>query len=223
MEVCIIGAGMAGVCAARHSLANGFKTTIFEQTAAIGGTWVYSENIGKDEYGLDVHSSMYKSLRTNLPKEVMGFPDYPFPEQNSSYIPAEDVLQFIRDYAENFKVTDHIKFRHYVVRARPYDGKWEVVVKDLPNNQYLTYRFDYLIICNGHFEEPLYPEIPGMDNFKGESIHSHYYREPSVFNNEKVLVIGAGPSGKDIAEEISHVADKVFVSHRNNKIEGLSV
>ncbi|KAL5288529.1 hypothetical protein ACFFRR_009011 [Megaselia abdita] len=220
MEVCIIGAGMAGICTARHSLANGFKTTVFEQTGAIGGTWVYSENIDKDEYGLEVHSSMYKSLRTNLPKEIMGFPDFPFPEQNDSYLPAEQVLQFVKDYADNFKVNEHIKFHHYVVRARPYDGKWEIVVKDLPNDKYLTYRFDYLFICNGHYEEPLCPDIQGIENFKGEWMHSHYYREPSKFKNESVLVIGAGPSGKDIAEEISHVAKKVFVSHRNKKIEG---
>lgn len=220
MEVCIIGAGMAGVCTARHSLANGFKTTIFEQTGTIGGTWVYCANTDKDEYGLDIHSSMYKSLRTNLPKEVMGFPDFTFPEQNQSYIPAQDVLQFIRDYAENFKVNEHIKFRHYVVRARPYDGKWEVIVKDVSNNKYMTYRFDYLFVCNGHYEDPLFPKIPGFDSFEGESMHSHYYREPSKFINENVLVVGAGPSGRDIAEEISHVAKNVYVSHRNEKIEG---
>lgn len=220
MEVCIIGAGMAGVCVAKHSLANGFKTTVFEQTGVIGGTWVYCENTDKTEYGLDVHSSMYKSLHTNLPKEVMGFPDFPFQEQNQSYIPADDVLQFVRDYAENFKVNEHIKFHHYVVRARPYDGKWEVIVKDLPNNKYLTYRFDYLFICNGHYENPLLPEIQGIEDFIGETMHSHHYREPSKFNNESVLVIGAGFSGRDIAEEISQVAKKVFVSHREKNLEG---
>lgn len=219
MEVCIIGAGKAGICTARHSIANGFKTTIFEQTGAIGGTWVYNANTGKDEYGLEVHSSMYKGLHTNFPKEAMGFPDFPFPEQDKSYVPSEDVLQFIRDYAENFKVTEHIKFHHYVVRARFYDGKWEVIVKDLPNDEYLTYRFDYLFVCNGHYEDPLYPNIKGIENFSGEAMHSHFYREPTKYANEVVLVIGAGFSGKDIAEEISHVAKKVFVSHREKKLE----
>uniref|UniRef100_T1H1R1 Flavin-containing monooxygenase n=1 Tax=Megaselia scalaris TaxID=36166 RepID=T1H1R1_MEGSC len=213
MEVCIIGAGMAGVCTAKHSLQNGFKTTVFEQTGAIGGTWVYTDTTEKDEYGLDIHSSMYKSLHTNLPKEIMGFPDFPFPELEKSY----DVLQFIRDYAENFNVNDLIKFHHYVVRVRPYDGRWEVVVKDLPNNKYLTYNFDFVFICNGHYQEPLYPTIEGLDSFSGTTIHSHYYREPQPFRDETVLVIGAGPSGRDIAEEVSHVAKKVFISHHEPK------
>lgn len=62
-KVAVIGAGMAGICAAKHVIANGFDVTVFEQSNAVGGTWVYTDNIGRDSYGLDVHSSMYKGLQ----------------------------------------------------------------------------------------------------------------------------------------------------------------
>lgn len=62
MHIAIIGAGAAGLCAARHSIAAGHSIHVFEQTKAIGGTWVYTDRVGKDEYGLDIHSSMYKGL-----------------------------------------------------------------------------------------------------------------------------------------------------------------
>ena len=65
MKVAIIGAGAAGLCCARHfsKFPEKFSIQIYEQTSTIGGTWVYSDKTGEDEYGLPVHTSMYKDLR----------------------------------------------------------------------------------------------------------------------------------------------------------------
>lgn len=63
MHIAVIGAGTAGICAAKHALVRGYKVTVFEQAKQVGGTWVYTENVGTDEFGLEVHSSMYKGLQ----------------------------------------------------------------------------------------------------------------------------------------------------------------
>lgn len=63
MKVAVIGAGTAGLSAAKHSLANGFEVVVFEQARQVGGTWVYTDNTGADEFGLDVHTSMYQGLQ----------------------------------------------------------------------------------------------------------------------------------------------------------------
>lgn len=63
MKVAVIGAGTAGICAAKHALSHGCSVTVYEQAQKVGGTWVYTDNIGRDNYGLDVHSSMYKGLQ----------------------------------------------------------------------------------------------------------------------------------------------------------------
>lgn len=63
MRIAVIGAGATGLCAARHSLAAGHQVVVFEQTEDVGGTWVYTDRVGKDEYGLPIHSSMYRGLR----------------------------------------------------------------------------------------------------------------------------------------------------------------
>ena len=79
---------IVGLCAARH-LANqkNLIPVVYEQSSDIGGTWVYNDKVGKDENGMPIHSSMYKSLKTNLPKEVMAFPDFPFPsEETESFL-----------------------------------------------------------------------------------------------------------------------------------------
>lgn len=58
----MIGAGPSGLCAAKHALDYSYDVTVFERTSRIGGTWAYTEQVGKDEFGLPVHSSMYKGL-----------------------------------------------------------------------------------------------------------------------------------------------------------------
>ena len=65
-RVCVIGAGAAGLAAARHLTAcqlNVFDVSVFEQASCIGGTWVYNENTGTDDRGLPIHSSIYRNLR----------------------------------------------------------------------------------------------------------------------------------------------------------------
>jgi len=74
LRVAVIGAGAAGLVALRHLRNNPetFQTPVaFEKTYHLGGTWVYTEDIGTDSTtGLPVHSSMYRYLRVNIPKEV---------------------------------------------------------------------------------------------------------------------------------------------------------
>lgn len=62
-KVVVIGAGVAGLCAAKHAKQNGFDVTVYEQTGQIGGIWVYTDKIGDDEYGLKIHTSMYQGLK----------------------------------------------------------------------------------------------------------------------------------------------------------------
>lgn len=63
LSIGIVGAGLSGLCAAKYAKNSGHSVTIFEQNSTIGGTWVYTDATGKDEYGLDIHSSMYHDLR----------------------------------------------------------------------------------------------------------------------------------------------------------------
>lgn len=177
-SVAVIGAGTAGLCSAKHALAAGMTVTVFEQADQVGGTWVYTDQVAHDEQGVAIHTSMYQGLHTNLPKEIMGYPDFPIPEQEKSYIPSADMLAFLKLYAEKFNINDVIKFRTQVVRVRPIDDdKWEVIVRDLTQDQSVdTYVFDAVIVCNGHYHTPDWPKMKGYDRFEGRQNHSHDYR-----------------------------------------------
>ncbi|XP_045771570.1 senecionine N-oxygenase isoform X2 [Maniola jurtina] len=219
MRVCVIGAGAAGLCAARHLIAEACvaEVDVLEQSGQLGGTWVYTENVGYDDFGLPIHTSMYKSLRTNLPKEIMGFPDFPIPESDKSYLPARDMLAFLQLYSDKHGVTRHIRFNHHVQLIKPKQGPtgelWDVTFKDLTSGLSNTKEYDYVFVCNGHYNTPFIPNIPGLKEFKGDVMHSHDYRVPDIFSNKRVLVVGAGPSGMDIAYEITSVTRKVILSH----------
>lgn len=62
-NVVVIGAGTSGLCSAKYSIAQGFNVTIYEQSEELGGIWYYTDKIGKDEYGVNIHTAMYKGLR----------------------------------------------------------------------------------------------------------------------------------------------------------------
>lgn len=216
---CVIGAGTAGLAAARRILETGAQVIVFEQTDQLGGTWNYTDAIGKDKYGLDIHTSMYQGLRTNLPKEVMGFPDFSIPAQKESYIPAQDFLNFLKSFANRFGVTEHVRLEHHVSLV-DFDHdlkKWKVQVKNLPKDSMEMFFFDFVFVCNGHYHTPRLPEFPNMDLFEGKQLHSHDYRMPDYFKDETVLVVGAGPSGMDLALEISRKARHVTLSHHSKE------
>jgi dimethylaniline monooxygenase (N-oxide forming) len=130
LRIAVIGAGVAGLNAARHGVSFGCDVTVFEQTSQLGGIWVFSDNVGKDKYGLEVHSSMYQGLKTNIPKEVMCYPDFPFPDKDESFLPSSEILNYLNEYADKFDIKKFIHFEHHVVRVVPQkDGTWEIIVR----------------------------------------------------------------------------------------------
>lgn len=93
---------------------------------------------------------------------------------------------------------------------------FQVFSKDLRNNICESKQFDRIFICNGHYTVPYIPPFDGLDEFVGQTIHSHDYRRPDQFENETVLLIGSGPSGKFF--EISFISRgliKIQISRRH--------
>lgn len=191
MKLCVIGVGVSGLCALKRAIEYGCEEVIaFEQSCEIGGTWMCREEIGMDKYGLPVHSSMYKGLTTDIPKEIMCYPDFPYPSLPSSYISSSDVLDYLNLYATQFDLYDKIKFERSVYRVRPVEDRWEVIVRNLPEDKHEFYSFDSVLVCTGNFHTPFKPSFVGYDLFKGIQIHSHEYRDAERFRGEDVLLVG---------------------------------
>ncbi|MCL4136105.1 UNVERIFIED_CONTAM: hypothetical protein GTU68_047673, partial [Idotea baltica] len=192
-----IGAGAAGLCALKHILSKkGFVPIIWEHSSEVGGTWIYTSNIGTDKHGFPIHSSMYNSLKTNLPKEIMAFPDFPFKEGEKSFIHHTEVLQYLNDYTDHFGLRHLINFEHHVDWVEPVEREsgppgWKVSVRNLVEKKSSEEECDALIICNGHYSTPKYPDIVNMDSFSGKKMHSHSYRVQDPFSNMTVAGVGS--------------------------------
>jgi dimethylaniline monooxygenase (N-oxide forming) len=209
MKICVIGAGAAGLSAIKNGVEHGCQVTCFELSDKVGGLWNLT-----DDFGEEVHSSMYHGLRTNLPIELMCYPDLPFPEQEESFVSSQEVLRYYQWYAGKFDLRKFVKFQHLVVRVRPLtDGKWEVIVLNIKTNVYESLNFDAVFVCNGHFQHGFVPKYEGQDTFKGKQFHSHDYRKPETLKDENLLVIGGAFSGSDIVQDCSKFARHVTWSH----------
>lgn len=224
LRVAVIGAGAAGLCAARHLLSRPelfAPPVVYEQTKQVGGTWVYEEKVGKYDNGLPVYSSMYRDLKTNIPKEVMSFPDFPFESHLSSFVHHTEVRKYLEKYCDHFKIRDVIQFETSVDAVVPVKVEngwrglaWDVTASNgIDPSTAVKRRFDAVMVCNGHFFDPYIPAIPGLENFTGTLMHSHSYRSAEPFAGKSVVVLGAGLSGLDIAIELSSVNAKVVLSH----------
>ncbi|XP_069693152.1 uncharacterized protein [Periplaneta americana] len=220
IRVAVIGAGAAGLCAARHLAAdpNRFEFKVFEQWGEVGGTWCYTEMTGTDQFGVPIHSSMYKNLKTNVPKEIMPFPDFPFHDTETSFVHHTDVLKYLKEYAKHYDLYKNIRLRTIVKKVSPtstQNGKttWSVVVEDVEGKEEEHLQFDAIMVCNGHYSVPYIPQIEDMEKFKGVTQHSKDYRSSDMYRNMRVVILGAASSGVDIAMEVSTVAVEIYLSH----------
>src|SRR5258707_5877557 len=116
----------------------------------------------------------------------MEYADYPMPEHYPDFPSRQQMLEYLRDYAEKFGLPKHIQFNTKVVMALPLaDGKWEL---ELATGEKRIYKG--LIVCNGHHWHKRFPNYPGK--FEGQWIHSKDYRSPAQLAGRRVLGIGGG-------------------------------
>ncbi|KAF4607606.1 hypothetical protein EYR38_001678 [Pleurotus pulmonarius] len=201
-QICVIGAGAGGLAALKAFVetpqhrAGQWKVTAYEARNNVGGIWLPAPPT--DDPPL---TPLYDSLTTNLPHPVMAFTCFPFPPSTPMYPPASVVEKYLSSYAEYFGLMDHIKLNTAVtnVARNPADTRWTVTLSTGDASDY-----DLVIVANGHYRVPRYPDTPGIDLWLNahKAKHSAWYRHPLDLGR-KVLVVGDGPSARDISAEMS--------------------
>nr|XP_003468717.1 dimethylaniline monooxygenase [N-oxide-forming] 5-like [Cavia porcellus] len=210
-KIAVIGAGLSGLGAIKCCLEEGLEPVCFEKSNDIGGLWRYEDS---SESGCP---GIYKSLTCNTSKEMTAFSDYPFPDHYPNYLHNSKMMEYLRMYARHFGLVQHIQFLVCSVRKRldfSTSGQWDVVVET--NGKQKSHIFDGIMICSGQYTEKYLPlqDFSGIQKFRGRYLHSWEYKKPDEFVGKRVVVIGIGNSGADVAGEISRVAEQVFLSTR---------
>ncbi|KDO61496.1 hypothetical protein CISIN_1g038157mg, partial [Citrus sinensis] len=172
INVAVIGAGAAGLVAARELRREGHKVVVLEKSNRIGGTWVYTPRVESDQLGVDpnravIHTSLYSSLRTNLPREVMGFTDYPFTARDDGsgdprrFPGHAEVLRYLEEFVSEFGIDEMVRFESEVVNVGLMENnKWKVKSKLRNGDGDCDEIYDAVVVCNGHYTEPRIAEIP---------------------------------------------------------------
>ncbi len=206
-EVCIIGAGSSGIVAAQVLKAQGVPFDCFEKGSQVGGNWRYENDNGM--------SSAYRSLHINTSRRVMAFKTLPMPDRFPDYPNHFQMAEYFDEYVDHFGLRELISFRTEVVGVEPVEGEWEVAVEDADGKRE-SRRYRSVVVANGHHWDPRWPEpaFAGAEDFDGEQVHAHHYREPDVLPGKRVLVLGIGNSAVDIAVESSRIADRTFLATR---------
>ena len=207
-KACIVGAGSSGIVCAKILRERGIPYDCFEKGSGIGGNWRYGNDNGV--------SAAYKSLHINTSKAKMAYSDFPMPEDYPDFPHHSQILDYFEDYVDHFGIRDSITFHTTVRRIEPAgDGRdahgWDVTVQG-PDGETRTERYGAVLVANGHHWCAHRPEFPGR--FDGLEIHSHDYKTPDVIQGKRVLVIGVGNSGVDIACESARFAERTFLSTR---------
>lgn len=196
-KFCIIGAGSSGLAAAKNLKQHGIPFDVIEREDDVGGNWYF----GKP------HSSVYRSTHLISSKPLTEYTDFPMPASYPNFPSHAQVWEYLRSYARAFDLYPHIKFNTSVEKVERVESAWHVTL-----NNGETRRYRGLIIANGHNWDPKYPNYAGR--FDGLALHSAHYKTPEVLRDKRVLVVGAGNSGCDIAVESAHNAARTFHSVR---------
>jgi dimethylaniline monooxygenase (N-oxide forming) len=207
-KVCVVGAGSSGITACQVLKSRGIPYDCFEKGSMVGGNWRYEND--------NEQSSAYRSLHINSARKLMSYRAFPMPDDYPDYPSHWQVAKYFDDYVEHFGLREGITFNTEVVAARPVDGEWEVTVEDGAGERRQSMRYQAVLVANGHHWNPRWPEpaFPGSEEFDGEQIHVHHYREPDALVGKRVLVLGIGNSAVDVAVESSRIGEKTFLAMR---------
>lgn len=183
---CVIGAGAAGISALQQLRQAGHDVDCFEKSSRVGGHW---------------HTD-YEALHLITARDMTHFEDFPMPAHYPHFPRRDQVRDYIESYAHQHRLYDVIQFNTEVLSVTPVSTEgpvgsagWNVTTSHGSDT------YDGVIVANGHLWDKKVPQFPG--NFAGKQLHSSEYNNVRDLEGTRVLVVGAGNSGCDLAVDVA--------------------
>ncbi len=181
--VIVVGGGQSGLAAARALRELRMPAVILEASDRPAGSW----------------PRYYDSLRLFSPAGYSSMPGMPFPGAPDRYPGRDEVAGYLERYAARLGVEIRTRTRVQTVRQ---DGREFIVVPDRGR----TLRASGIVAASGSFSSPYRPSFPGEEGFTGGLSHVADYRNPAPYAGQRVIVVGAGDSAAQVANELAPVA-----------------
>ncbi len=191
----VIGSGPMGLCTVRRLAEAGLPVIGFEINHDVGGLWDIDSPT----------STMYQSAHLISSKRMTEFADFPMDDDVATYPRHDQLRRYFQDYAKHFDLYRHYRFNTKVEKLEPKGDIWQVTVSH--NEQSETIECAGVLLANGTLHHPKRADFAG--EFEGQRIHSSEYRHADIFADKRVLLVGCGNSGCDIAVDAVHRAKSV--------------
>jgi indole-3-pyruvate monooxygenase len=190
-ETLIIGAGPAGLAAGACLRARGRSFIVLERGTTIGSSW----------------QRHYERLHLHTDARHSALPYLEFPPGTPRYPSREQMIAYLQRYAQHFGIAPLL--REEVCSVHRGDAEW--ITTTLTGN---VYRSGCVIVATGCNAVPRLPVWPGQERFRGRILHSSCYRNGEAFRGQRVLVVGLGNSGGEIAIDLHEHGAQVAVAVR---------
>lgn len=191
-QVLVIGAGPAGIASAYALEQAGIPYRVVDRADVIASTW----------------AGLYPSLRLNTSRFYSHMTGARFPLHYGIFPTGRQYHRYLLDYANRHRF--NIQLGVTVQRVAPEGELWRV------ESSQGTALYPVVISATGVFGGPVWPDIPGMDSFRGLLLHACDFTGPQMVADRRLLVVGSGPSGVDIAIAAAESAQRpVFMSIRS--------
>jgi len=190
-DAIIIGSGPAGLAAAQRFNALGLKSTILDKSDAVGAVW----------------RRHYERLHLHTPRAHSSLPGLPIPSAYGRYPSRGQFVDYLESYVAKFDLRP--TFNAPVSAVRRDGQQWRVEAGDASASAPIV------VVATGWADFPNRPTWPGMETFQGPILHSSEYRDGAPFANKRILVVGFGNSGAEIALDLCEAGAKVTLSARS--------
>src|SRR2546426_3207273 len=191
VDVVVVGGGPAGLATSQHLRQLHVPDRVLERGDTIGYTW----------------ANLYDSLTLHTGKHMSSLPGMPFPRSAPLFVPRREFLDYLRRYATTFELP--VDTGREVERMARTDGTWTV------NTSRGVLAAHVVVVATGIVANPKTPHFAGQDGFAGRIAHSVAYRRPDGYAGRRVLVVGVGNSGAEIASEIARAGGKGTIAVRS--------
>ncbi|GGW94108.1 flavin-containing monooxygenase [Alteromonas halophila] len=191
----VIGAGPMGLCTVRRLAEQGINVIGLEAHHDVGGLWDIDSPT----------STMYDSAHLISSKRMTEFNDFPMDDDVATYPKHDQLKRYFQAYARHFDLYRHYQFNCWVEQIEPQGNNWRIRYRS--DNKEHELIAQGVLLANGTLHEPNKVQFDGA--FTGEHMHSCDYTSADVFAGKRVLIVGCGNSGCDIAVDAVHRASQV--------------
>ncbi|MBV1879576.1 MAG: NAD(P)/FAD-dependent oxidoreductase [Pseudomonadales bacterium] len=202
-SVAILGAGLSGVLMAMQlKRANFDDFVIYEKQPDVGGTWL---------------RNTWPGLHCDVPSHLYSYSFEPNPDWSMAYASQPEIQAYIRNCAQKYGLFDHLRFNVCIDNAN-FDeatGQWTIQTAGAENAPAESITHQFLISATGGLTELAFPQVEGLDSFKGISWHSGAWRHDVDLRGQRVAVVGSAASAVQVVPEVAQHAQQVFVYQRS--------